>query len=128
MKYSNLLFALLLVSVPFIVSAFPARRAAPSGNISTWYPRPAPSLNQIFPSPVVDVLTFALTMEHIENTFYSDRLAKYSKEDFVKAGYPAYTRGRFTQIALHEKTHVQMLSSAISAAGGKVPQPCEYTL
>ena len=73
-------------------------------------------------------LTFALTLEHIENTFYSDRLAKYSQNDFVQAGYPAWTRGRFEQIALHEKTHVQRLSSAISAAGAKVPKPCEYSL
>lgn len=107
MKYStgHLLSTLCLVSLPFIVSALPSKRAAPSG---------------------VDVLTFALTLEHLENAYYSQGLAKYSQDDFTSAGYDTWVRGRFEQIAQHEKTHVETLSNAIAAAGGKVPQPCEY--
>jgi hypothetical protein len=101
MKYSN--FALVLL--PLIVSALPSKRDQPSA---------------------LGILNFALNLEHIENAYYHDRLAKYSQEDFLKAGYPASVYGRFKQIALHEKTHVEFLSSAIAAAGGKVAKPCEY--
>jgi rubrerythrin len=83
-------------------------------------------LNTIFPA--VDILNFALSLEHLENAYYHERLALYSPEEFIAAGYPTSVRGRFEQIALHEKTHVELLSSAISAAGGKATKPCEYKL
>jgi rubrerythrin len=76
----------------------------------------------------IDILNFALTLEHIEDTFYRERLAKYSQKEFRKAGYPAWVRGRFEQIALHEKIHVEYLTAAISAAGGTPAKPCEYKL
>jgi rubrerythrin len=82
----------------------------------------------LFLLTVFDILTFALNLEHLENAFYHDRLAKYSKKDFLDAGYPAWVRDRFQQIAQHEKTHVELLSNAIAAAGGKVAKPCKYKL
>ena len=76
----------------------------------------------------VQVLNFALHLELLEREFYKRGLSRYSKEDFKKAGYPAWVRGRFEQIYEHEKTHVQFLESALTAAGADYVKPCEYNL
>lgn len=71
------------------------------------------------------VLNFALTLEHLENTFYSQGLAKLNAQDFANAGFQPWVRQRFQQIANHEATHVQFLQKAL---GDKATQPCEYNL
>ncbi|KAJ7117638.1 ferritin-like domain-containing protein [Mycena epipterygia] len=70
------------------------------------------------------VLNFALTLEHLENAFYSGALAKFSEHDFKKAGLPSWARGRFAQVAEHEAAHVAFLSAAL---GDKATQPCNYS-
>ncbi|GLB38900.1 putative ferritin-like domain containing protein [Lyophyllum shimeji] len=91
---------------PFLVNGLPSKR---DGGISD-----------------IQILNFALTLEHLENYFYRTRLEKYDQQAFLDAGYPEWTRGRFEQIAAHEKTHVEFISSAITAAGAKTVEPCEY--
>jgi rubrerythrin len=71
------------------------------------------------------VLNFALTLEHLENAFYQGALAKFDQKAFTAAGLPTYARGRFAQVAEHEKTHVKFLSDAL---GDKATQPCTYNL
>ncbi|KAI0634569.1 ferritin-like domain-containing protein [Trametes polyzona] len=71
----------------------------------------------------VDVLNFALTLEHLENTFYAQGLSKFSPHDFEKAGYPPWVRARFVQIFDHEAEHVKFLTGAL---GDKAVQACEY--
>jgi len=61
------------------------------------------------------VFNFALSLELLEREFYKHGLSRYSKEDFKKAGYPSWVRGRFKQIYEHERTHVQFLESALTA-------------
>lgn len=73
----------------------------------------------------VQVLNFALTLEHLENAFYTGALQKFSDADFAIAGFESFTRGRFTQIAAHEASHVQFLSSALGDAATKL---CTYNL
>lgn len=80
---------------------------------------------QGLPQQIVDVLTFALTLEHLEDTFY--RLG------FDAAGlYPDEHKEAFTAIGLHEAQHVAFLSAALGdkaiprpefdfTAGGKYP-------
>ncbi|KAF9028764.1 hypothetical protein BDZ89DRAFT_986507 [Hymenopellis radicata] len=69
------------------------------------------------------ILNYALTLEHLENAFYTGALSKFSNDDFNHAGLPPWARGRFQQIADHEAAHVQFLSTAL---GDKATQPCEY--
>ena len=73
----------------------------------------------------VQILQFALTLEHIENTFYNTALAKFSTQDFVNAGYPDWVRGRFAQLAGHEDTHVRFLTETL---GTNAVPFCEYDL
>jgi Ferritin-like domain len=81
-----------------------------------------------FPNLDAQVLNFALSLELLERAFYEHGLSRYSSEAFKKAGYPAWVRGRFEQIYEHEKTHVQFLESALTAAGIEYVKPCEYVL
>lgn len=73
----------------------------------------------------VQILQYALTLEHLENAFYSGALAKYDQRAFVKSGLPEFARKRFVQVSEHEKAHVEFLTAAL---GPQATQPCEYTL
>lgn len=73
----------------------------------------------------VDVLNFALTLEHIENAFYTQGLSRFKKKDFVDAGFPDWSYGRLKQIAAHEVAHVEFLEKAL---GDKATKPCTYKL
>lgn len=76
----------------------------------------------------VDILQFALTLEHLEATYYKEYLGKYSANDFEAAGYPPWVRNRFDEIRNHEETHVEFLSTALQGAGVKPVEACEYDL
>jgi len=70
-----------------------------------------------------EVLNFALTLEHLENAFYTQGLNKYSQSDFIKAGLPPWARGRFVEIAKNEAAHAAIIESVL---GSQAVQPCEY--
>jgi len=71
----------------------------------------------------VDILQYALTLEHLENAFYDGALSKFDDAAFKKAGFEPFVRKRFTMIAAHEKAHVDFLTMAIGANATKA---CEY--
>ncbi|KAG6852631.1 hypothetical protein C0991_010328 [Blastosporella zonata] len=73
----------------------------------------------------VEILNFALTLEHLDSAFYKYGLDKYSQSDFIKAGYEPWVRARYEQIERHEKTHVEFLESAL---GGRAVRACQYNL
>jgi hypothetical protein len=75
--------------------------------------------------PDTAILQYALTLEHLEDTFYHQALAKFDANAFKKAGFPDWVRGRFSQIAEHEASHVAFLTTALGADA--VPA-CEYSL
>jgi hypothetical protein len=56
--------------------------------------------------------------------FYSKALAEFDAAAFEAAGYPDWVRNRFTQIAEHEASHVELLSGAL---GDAATQPCQYS-
>jgi len=71
----------------------------------------------------VDLLNFALTLEHVENAFYTQGLSRFKQEDFVHAGFPDWTYGRLKQIAAHEAAHVEFLEKIL---GDRATKPCSY--
>ena len=83
------------------------------------------------PPTDVDVLNYALTLEHLEYAFYRDGLMKFGEGEFENArvfdGLGRYLRRRahenFVRIRNHEKTHVDTLISVITSLGGEpVPE------
>ncbi|GAD99231.1 conserved hypothetical protein [Paecilomyces variotii No. 5] len=74
----------------------------------------------------LDVLQFALTLEHLENVFYKSALQKFSEADFLAAGVSAATFEQMLFVAHDEEAHVQFLQKSISDAGGQPVEACEY--
>ncbi|KAJ3226091.1 hypothetical protein HDU81_007481 [Chytriomyces hyalinus] len=74
------------------------------------------------------VLNFALTLEHLEATYYQLGLAKFGPEQFNSIGLPAFVLEQFNTIAADEAIHVTFLQNAIAATFGvnmAVPK-CTY--
>ncbi|KAJ7656609.1 ferritin-like domain-containing protein [Mycena rosella] len=104
MKFSTIVSVLATLAVTQVANARPAKRDITDPQ----------------------VLNYALTLEHLEATFYKQGLEKFSNGDFIAAGYPEWAHGRFTQIRDHEATHVTFLTTALEAAGAKAVEACEY--
>jgi len=73
------------------------------------------AFGQELPQDIVDVLVFALTLEHIEDAFYRSGLDAPGliPEEFV---------GIFNQIGKHEAAHVAYLTTALGSAAIKRPE------
>jgi hypothetical protein len=70
----------------------------------------------------IDVLNYALTLEHLETAFYRDALAQFAPEDFgAESIYPL-----LEQIAAHEAAHVEALTAAIADLGGEPVEEATY--
>jgi len=82
----------------------------------------------------VDVLNYALSLEHLENAFYREGLATFSVDDFVGApSLESYDGDRQIQvfdrigvIADQEATHVDVLTQAIELLGGTPVEEDSY--
>ena len=75
----------------------------------------------------IDILQFALTLEHLENVFYKTALQAFRVADFVEAGFSESFFVQLGFIAQDEEAHVELLTSAISAAGAAPVAACEYS-
>ncbi|KAJ5297891.1 hypothetical protein N7508_008140 [Penicillium antarcticum] len=73
-----------------------------------------------------DILNYALTLEHLEATFYAEGLKNYTQEDFVKAGMHDPFYANIQEVASDEKSHVDFLTSALKAAGASPVAACTY--
>lgn len=88
--------------------------------------------NQDVPGTDVDVLNYALTLEHLEDAFYrdvtpsdetlrnSDTLAPFG--DQIRSTAPEY----IAKIGEHEATHVDVLEQVIKMLGGEPVPELEY--
>ena len=72
------------------------------------------AFGQDLPQGIVDVLVFALTLEHIEDAFYRSGLetAGLIPDEYV---------GIFNQIGKHEAAHVALLAGALGSAAIERP-------
>jgi len=70
-----------------------------------------------------EILQYALTLEHLEATFYNQSLSKLSTQDFENAGYNASVRDQIYSIGRDEVQHVDFLSTAL---GNNSIPACEY--
>ena len=66
----------------------------------------------------LEVLNYALTLEHLEYAFYRDGLERFSKQAFKRAGFGGPAYGRLQTIRAHERTHVETLTRVIRGLGG----------
>jgi rubrerythrin len=86
------------------------------------------------PPTDIDVLNYALTLEHLEYAFYRDGLMKFGERELENAkvfdGLGRYLRRRvrenFVRIRNHEKTHVDTLKSVIESLNGEPVPEANY--
>jgi hypothetical protein len=74
----------------------------------------------------IDVLNYALTLEHLEYAFYRDGLETFSAADFGAAGYADNVYQWFGIIRDHEKEHVAVITKVITDLGGEPVAEATY--
>lgn len=82
----------------------------------------------------LDVLNYALTLEHLEYAFYRDALDRFDEANFMRSkslrGYGDRVRGNvydyFGDIRDHEETHVETLTAVITDLGGDPVAEADY--
>jgi glutamine cyclotransferase len=70
-----------------------------------------------FAAPV-DVLNYALTLEHLEAAFYRDGLATIGAEGITALGFQQSVFEALSAIGAHEVAHVETLTQVITQLGG----------
>jgi Ferritin-like domain len=68
----------------------------------------------------------ALTLEHLESTFYSQGFQKFPTSDFAALGLKQSDIDALQQIGNTEATHVTTLQTVITALGATPVEPCTY--
>jgi len=74
----------------------------------------------------VDVLNYALTLEHLENAFYRDGLAAIGEAGITDLGFDATVFEKLTEIGVHENDHVVTLTQVITDLGGAPVEEAVY--
>ncbi|MBA2277220.1 MAG: ferritin-like domain-containing protein [Chloroflexia bacterium] len=83
------------------------------------------AMAQEFGGPV-DVLNYALTLEHLEATFYRTFNEEFGESDFADAEYGEAVYGRLVNIGEHEQAHVDTLIAVIGDLGGEPVEEAMY--
>ncbi len=66
----------------------------------------------------VDVLNYALTLEHLETAFYRDGLASIGSAGITALGFQTGVFDLLSEIAAHEAAHVETLTKVVTSLGG----------
>ena len=83
----------------------------------------------------IDILNYALTLEHLEAAYYNEFLDEYSESDVERSDVAAifandslrYSTYQFVQaVRDHEEAHVETLTQTIEDLGGDPVEPAEY--
>jgi rubrerythrin len=83
----------------------------------------------------IDVLNFALTLEHLEAAYYDEFLEEYSESEversdvariFAEDGLRFSTYQKIEEVRDHEEAHVEALARTIQDLGGEPVEPAEY--
>lgn len=76
---------------------------------------------------LADILNYALTLEHLEATFYEEGMKNYTMEDFMNAGMPASFYTNLQSVASDEKTHEEFLTKALTGSFHQATISCRVT-
>ncbi|WP_123536892.1 ferritin-like domain-containing protein [Halosimplex salinum] len=82
----------------------------------------------------IDVLNYALTLEHLEDAFYQEGMDMFDESDFVDAEslssyseeYRREVYAYVQSIGEHEAAHVDVLTQAVELLGGEPEQAATY--
>jgi len=83
----------------------------------------------------IDLLNFALTLEHLEAAYYDHFLNEYSESEversepariFAEPGLQYSTYQKIQEVRDHEEAHVEALTQTIEDLGGDPVEPAEY--
>jgi hypothetical protein len=80
-------------------------------------PMPMADQGVTFAGPI-DVLNYALTLEHLEAAFYRDGLATIGVDGITALGFQAAVFDALSEIGAHEAAHVETLTGVVTQLGG----------
>ena len=86
----------------------------------------APTVKRQAAPTDAQILQFALTLEHLENVFYKGALSTFNEAQFISAGYSDAYYSNLKYIAHDEEQHVELLTTALTAAGATPVAACTY--
>lgn len=66
-----------------------------------------------------------MTLEHLEDTFYREGLAKFNQDSFTSAGF-GDVYSKIKVVSSDESTHVSFLTAALTKAGATPVKECTY--
>ncbi|KAI9805014.1 MAG: hypothetical protein M1833_006317 [Piccolia ochrophora] len=74
-----------------------------------------------------DILNYALTLEHLEATFYRQGLQNFTVEQFIEAGFDETFFTNIQTISSDEQTHVDFITKALTDLGIAPVKECTYS-